>query len=42
MKLIENRKNTVKNRSDFVEIFTCDFKCVSVWVLVGVCMLVWL
>ena len=30
MKWIENRKNTVKNRWDFVGIFTCDCKCVSV------------
>ena len=30
MKLIENRKNTVKNRWDFVGIFMCDYKCVSV------------
>ena len=40
MKWIENRKNTVKNRWDFVGIFTCDCECGSVCVCGCVCVIV--
>ena len=35
MNLIENRKNTVKNRGDLGGNFTCDCKCMSPYGCVG-------
>ena len=30
----QKSKNTAKNRWDFIGIFTCDYKCVCVWMRV--------